>query len=67
MTHYNTKFFQVILFPWKFYINTEGFPQDGDYKKAVVRWGIGIGFIEIRRWGWIRTERNMTTSNEMSG
>ena len=64
MTHFNTKLFQVILFPGKFYINTEGFPKDGDYKKAVVRWGLGLGFIEIRRWGWIRKGENMTLSEE---
>ena len=54
--HYNTKHFQIVLFNKRFYINTEGFPRTGDYRKAVVKWAFGLGLFEIRRWGWIRKD-----------
>ena len=60
--HLNTKRFQIIILPWeswKVYINTEGFPRTGDYKKAVVKWGLAFGFIEIRRWGWIKKSQSV--------
>ncbi|KYC47018.1 MAG: hypothetical protein AMQ22_02015 [Candidatus Methanofastidiosum methylothiophilum] len=60
--HFNTKRFQIILFTKRFYINTEGFPRLGEYKKAVIKWGVGLGLIEIRRWGWIKRKSLDQTS-----
>lgn len=59
--HFNTKRFQIIILPWKcwkIYINTEGFPRTGGYKKAVVKWAVAFGFIEIRRWGWVKEKED---------
>ena len=49
--HIVTQNWMVILFPLRFYLNTEGFPRTGEYKKAVVEWAVGVWIVEIRKLG----------------